>query len=393
MFNRCFLPGLICLLIFSGCGKKTPEKTQSVPVAHTDTFDTDTLPRTSITFILGKDENTGNPYYSLANDYYRMSDADKTEIVIDSMVSLLEVRNYLDDHRPANGRPWGLINLVTHGNEFVDLSVWVTPTGARVSEESLQKAMADSVLRPLDSLAIDKKTVFHLHGCAVGNNTGLLNFLGIAFGGKENPARVKASKMFEYYTYLTKNKDPRMVQHYYARVWYTFYHVDSMPERTDLAEQLKTKYPDDSIEWLEAVYRQHPDNPSEAYHLNLKIPVVWEDFYESKAQLPDLRTRAKQSKWLENKTEFLTLIQKTRIPREYFRIKYYTLIYNQDNDTIYSNKVKGMAGVICVVKPQLRKSGSTDAKYLPFIPAENDRTFFGFSDSPAFIPTMTAARP
>ncbi len=377
-FKQYFFSGFVLCITLASCFENKPaEETAEVVAASADTVDTDTFPRSSITFILGKDENTRNPYYSLANQYYRLSESEKTEIVIDSLISLLEVRNYLEDHRPANGRPWGLINLVTHGNEFVDLSVFTSRFGCRVSEESLLKAVSDTVFKPLDSLLVDKKTLFNLHGCAVGNNIGLLNAVGIAFGGKQNPARVKASKMFEYYAYLSQNKDPQSIRHYYAKVWYAYYKIDSVQNDADLVRQFKKRYPNDSIDWLEAIHRQYPSNPSEAYHMNLNIPVIWEDFYESKSELPDLRTKAKQTKWVDDKTEFLALMQKTRIPREYFNVKFYMLVYNKDSTTLYSNKVKSKAGVICILKPMLSKEDSEKIKYPPFVPLPEDTAYFG----------------
>ncbi len=363
------------MIFCSCCENKTNEKSVTViPLTQTDT-----IARTSITFILGKDDNTRNPYYALANQYYRLSETEKTEIVIDSLISLTEVRNYLAVHRPVNKRPWGLINLVTHGNEFVDLSVYVSPTGSRVSEESLQKAIDDSVFLPLDSLTIDDKTLFNLHGCAVGNNTRLLNLLGVAFGGGPTPALVKASRMFEYYAYLSPNKNPQSIRHYYARVWYGYYKVDSLPDEQILTAQLKNKYPNDSVDWVQALRRQYPSDPSQVYHMNLHIPVVWEDFYESKNEMPDLRTKAKQDKWVDDKTEFLALLSKTAIPREYFRIKFYTLTYSRDSGIIYSGKVKGMAGIICIIKPEVKAVDVQGIKHLPYIPADNDNQFFSYS--------------
>jgi hypothetical protein len=374
-------PGLIvCMMLTSCFENKREEAAGKQTVKLSDSIDTDTFPRRSITFILGKDENTRNPYYSLANEYYRLSDSEKTEIVIDTFVSLLEVRNYLANHRPENGRPWGLINLVSHGNEFIDLSVLVSPTGARVSEESLRKAIDDSVFRPLDSIAADKKTLFNLHGCSVGNNTALLNALGIAFGGNEKPARVKASKLFEYYACLSQNNNPQIIRHYYARVWYAYYKADSVPGEDALAKQLKRKYPKDNVDWVEAIKKQYPSNPSEAYHINLNIPVSWEDFYENKNQLPDWSTKTKQLKWLEHKTEFLALMKKTNIPQEYFNIKFYVLNYNGDKGTVYSSKVKAKAGVTCIIKPVVRNSGLQNSNYLPFIPDSDDSVYFGFSE-------------
>src|SRR5205807_8032666 len=91
---------LIACLLISACSKKK----ESIAVSNTAV---DSLPRERITFILGKDENPRNPYYSLANDYYRLNDSEKTEIVIDTIFSLSGVMDYLAKNRPINGRPWG----------------------------------------------------------------------------------------------------------------------------------------------------------------------------------------------------------------------------------------------------------------------------------------------
>ena len=98
----------------------TPEA-DTVVVEEVDT-ETDTVPRTSITFILGEDNSTYNQYYTLANHYYRLSPDDRTEVVVEGLTALSQVLDYLRKHPSDNGRPYGLINLVSHGNEFVDLT-------------------------------------------------------------------------------------------------------------------------------------------------------------------------------------------------------------------------------------------------------------------------------
>jgi hypothetical protein len=373
--KKIFLYCLFFAFIFACSHKKEKEVTA---VSVSESPGTDTLPRKSITFILGKDESTRNPYYSLANDYYRLNDSDKTEIVIDTLISLLQVRDFLNTHRPENGRPWGLINLVTHGNEFIDLSVLVSPTGSRVSEKSLRKAIADSVFFPLDSTVIDKKTLFNLHGCAVGNNTALLNILSHAFGG-ERKVRFKASRMFEYYANLKQNKNPVWIRHYYSRVWYGYYRVDSLLDEKKLAAQLAMRYPADSVDWMAALQKQFPANPSEAYHINLNVPVVWDDYYHSIDSLPDLRTHKKQNTWLETKTEFLDLMKQTRIPRECFLVKFYRLNMQKDSLSFFVSRVKGMAGITCILQPVLSHEPVKGVPYPPLRPAENDSIYFRFS--------------
>ena len=336
-----------------------------------------TPPRSSITFILGKDEPGRNPYYTLANHYYRLNDSDRTEFVIDNLYTLLDVRNYLASHRPSNGKPWGVVNLVSHGNEFVDLGFYISRTGKRVSAESLRKAMSDGIIRPLDSTVLDEQTIFYVHGCSVGNNQPLLDALGLALGGKR-PANVQASKLFEYYTNLEGN-NPQSVRHYFAEVWYAFYRIDSGLVEDSLINQLQERYPEVNVDWKEALSREAPADPSEAYCMKILVPVIWEDFYKSPDQLPVLNTQRKQSRWVENNEEFLSLMEKTRIPREYFRIKFYRRIYERSDDTLYSNKAKAMAGVICIIRPLLERTISND-QYVPFRPSNSDACYFGFNE-------------
>src|SRR5881398_878797 len=104
LYSSLLLSALVVCLVLTACHKKQPVSNAASGA--------DTLSRARITFILGKDENPRNPYYSLANDYYRLNDSEKTEIVIDTIFSLSGVMDYLAKNRPVNGRPWGMINLV-----------------------------------------------------------------------------------------------------------------------------------------------------------------------------------------------------------------------------------------------------------------------------------------
>ncbi|MCC8147164.1 MAG: hypothetical protein LIO93_12195, partial [Bacteroidales bacterium] len=258
----------------------------------------DTVPRTSITFIMGKDNSEYNRYYALAGNYYRVSQDDKTEMVIDTEKSILGVCNYLRNHPPENGLPYGLVNLVSHGNEFLDLSALVYPKGPRTSVQTLEKALRDSVFLPLDTNIIDRHSLIYLHGCGVGNNQKLLDNLALAFGAAENGVKVKSSKLFEYYAYLTKNKNPQSIRRYFAKTWYAFYHPDSIPDNKGFVEILSKLYPEESVEWEEGVRKRFQTNPGDLYHFSFVVPVVWEEFYKEKSDVPLVNTRKRRTDWL-----------------------------------------------------------------------------------------------
>jgi len=374
---------LIILLVISclivSCVKKKQGTVASQPKHEKVIVALDTMPRTSITFILGKDDNSRNPYYSLANIYYRINKTDKTEVVIDTISSLLDVRNYLIKNPPKNGRPWGLINLVSHGNEFIDLTVKVAPNGARTSSQSLFEAIRDTVFRPLDSTIVDAKSFIYLHGCAVGNNTELLRMLGIAFGGTKRPVPVKATKLFEYYGYVSNNRNPQAIRRYVAKVWYAFHNADSFPPEAKLIQQLRIRYPKEKINWAEAIRRQFPSSPAEIYHIRLIVPVIWDDFYKRSELRPVLNTSAKQAQWLAGKPEFLALIKKTKIPYNFFNIKYFNAEFKTENGNYYAVRAKARAGVVCLIKPLLATIDSLRKRLEPFYPQPDDTICFGFS--------------
>jgi hypothetical protein len=339
----------------------------------------DTVPRTSITFIVGEDKSGYNQYYTLAGNYYRLNPDDKTELVIGTLTSILEVCNYLKNHPPQNHRPYGLINLVSHGNEFIDLSVLIHPKGVRASAASLIAAVRDSIFAPLDSSIIDSNTLIYLHGCAVGNNQQLLTALALAFGSNQNGVKVKASRLFEYYGYVSKNKNPQSIRHYFAKTWYAFQHPDSVFEQRNLVRQFANRYPNEQTHWAEGINRRFQANLSELYHFSFTVPVLWEEYYDDESTLPLLNSKTKKQEWLKQNKPLLTLLRKTHIPLDYFQFKYYTQKYIQNEEEVYVLRIKAKAEVICLIQPLLAENDSLQAMFVPFHPEKEDTLFFGFS--------------
>jgi len=387
MGKRIIILLFCCAVFFLSCQK---QQKAALPLVQGDVlreiqvFMADTVQRTSITFILGEDHTPYNQYYTLANHYYRLNPDDKTEIVIDSLISIKEVCDYLKAHPGKNNRPYGLINLVSHGNEFLDLRALAYPKGPRASAKTLLKAVQDSILLPLDTAILDGKSLIYLHGCAVGNNQELLNNLALAFGSRENGVKVKASKLFEYYSYLSKNKNPQSIRHYFARTWYAFYHPDSIPGDAGFVERFAASYPNDSVNWLEGVQRRFQSNPSEIYHYSFVVPVVWEDFYEEESEVPSVNSRKKRKEWLENNQPLLDLISLTNVPIDYFQFLYYKPKYMRNSKEIYSLRVRAKAGVMCLIQPVLATEDSLRAQLVAYQPAGDDPEYFQFSEIDGF---------
>ncbi len=376
------------------------------PVAPAVDSVTDTMaplaasqPRASITFILGEDHSQYNQYYTLANHYYRLNPTERTDMVVTGLTSLQQVLLYLRRHSPADGRPFGIINLVSHGNQFVDLAMTISPGGDRTSAETLREAMRRKQIVPLDSTVVDSLTVVFLHGCAVGHNQSLLNQLAEAFGGNRR-VTVKASKLFEYYAYPTASKNPQSIRHYYARVWYAFYRPDSAMSENDFVRQLNHRYPQDRVRWRSGLRRRFQEQPSDLYHYSFEVQCTWDDVYSTPNEIPAVNSRARRRQWVKDHPDFQGLMAKSQVPEEYFKLKFFRRTYQLADDSVaFGLHVRATAGVICLIQP-LTLPNVTSSTYLPcpsgapaptyssarsnlpFLPVSSDTTFFASSRMP-----------
>ena len=367
---------LIAAALLAAC-KGKPAVSVPPPAADTVEAAADTIQRSSITFIMGSDHSASNPYYSLAGYYYRLSADDRTDLVVDNLTSLSEVIKYLNAHPAPDSLPYGFVNLVCHGNGFVDLEPTVTRGGKRIAVASLQEAMEQGRLPLPDTSAVDSLTVIHLHGCGIGNNRPLLTAMRQAFG---NRPRVMASKLFECYTYGSANRNPQNIIHYYAHAWYAFHNPDSTPTPALLAKQFKQRYPHEHIDWRAALSRRSPSSPEEAYHFSYIVPCRYEEIYGTQQELPSLNSRRGRQQWEADNDDFRQLLASTGIDRQYYRVRFYRQTYIVDDSLMWGIKVKAHAGVVCVLKPMVELDSSSH-RLLPCRPQLDDTNVFSKTES------------
>ena len=157
------------------------------------------LSRPDITFLIGSDSETENPYFAKAAEYYRLDEEEGAEWVITNCKTLQEVNEYLRERHL--GRPWGRIQLVMHGNEWTGMGVPITAGGRRTSAAQLWTALEQGQLKPLPDSLLDARSEIHLQACALGRDEPLLQALAFAFGGfDEQRPRLYSSRYFVGYT-------------------------------------------------------------------------------------------------------------------------------------------------------------------------------------------------
>lgn len=308
--------------------------------------------RENITFILGEDREADNPYYDEATNYYRYNEKGKTEHVITSCRSLLEVRNYLAKNAPSNNQPWGLVNLVSHGNQWLGLSVRVVPEGKRSTPENIMESIDNSTFKPLPSYILDEESILYVHGCGIGNNPEILKSIGKAFGGKDTLPKVQASVLFEYYSSIKYNEVVIESQRYFAKVWHTNYKKGYRPENTVLSRRLKQEYPESTIDWQDALSREQPRWDGDIYHYTFEIPVKWVFPYPDKDSLPDLSSHPKQLEWIRYQDEIMETLKKIEIPEEKFNWWFRNVyVANEDGSRSPAIWLKGYSTILCVIQP------------------------------------------
>lgn len=262
--------------------------------------------REGITFIVGEDRNPDNRFYQAATDYYLTDSGARTEHLERSLRCLADVRDYLENHRPANGLPWGVVNIVTHSYEWGGLSVPVREGEGRADLTALRLAIGSGNLTPLPDSVVDCRTEFRIQGCALGRDTALLRLLGIAFGGPDlQRPRVGASRYFVYYESVRDGGQVVSADQFFADYWYVVYPKGQRPGNAELAKRLAERYPDDSVDWRAAMGRSGPRRPGDAYYRMLSLPATWVTIYPESAALPTLGTQAARRSWLETQAELL----------------------------------------------------------------------------------------
>lgn len=330
--------------------------------------------RESITFILGDDREPDNPYYTEAKKYYLHNEDGKTEYVITHCRSLLEVRNYLETHPPVNALPWGLVNLVSHGNQWLGLSVKVTPESKRTTTQELNEAIVNKSLTELPDSILDQQSILYIHGCGVGNNPQLIHAIAKAFGGSTTFPKVKASKHFEYYSSRKNNVAMLESQRYFAETWYTIYKRGYKPDNKILCSKLNTKYPNCDINWHDALSRERPRWTGDIYYYTFEVPVKWVIKYSEHDTLPDLTNQHQQIEWILAQSEIMTTLKEIEIPVEDFNWWFREVqLKNEDGSRSPAIWLKGYSTILCIIKPIVKENLYDSQAYYKNISASKEK--------------------
>lgn len=351
------------------------ESNLNLPEIHIDSLPQQEV-RNAITFILGKDKSDNNRYYEEATNYYAFNENGKTEHLVTNIRSLKGVLDFLQEYKPANGKPWGLINLVSHGNQWMGLSVKVTDNSKRATPERIRKHIKNKTLMPLSEAILDEYSVIFVHGCGLGNNRQLLKAIADAFGGQDSQVTVRASRLFEYYT---SEKDRYRVvssEKYLAQSYALSYKMGYQPEENVLIKKLQQAYADARIDWQDALKRTEPRFPGDTYHFTFEVPVKWVIPFDNIDSIPDLSTKEKQLAWIKTQPDIMVKLEAIDLPIEKFNW-WFRQVYVKGENSEKKPAVwlKGYATILSVLKALVVEDADT-GKTSPFRPSFNDNLYY-----------------
>lgn len=335
------------------------------------------IDRESITFILGEDKESNNPFYTEASNYYLYNEEGKTDHFVTGCKSLLEVQKYLENYRPENNLPWGMINLVSHGNQWMGLSVKVTPHSKRASTERVKEYIENDSLLQLSEIVIDAETEIFVHACGLGHNKQISQALAEVFKGGDQKPKVNASKLFEFYTSVKQDGSIIESERYYAEARFITYKMGYRPENKVVVNLLKNKYPNSEINFEDAISREIPRFTGDYYHYTFEVPVKWVIPYPDSASYPDLSTKAKQHKWISEQDEISDVLNRLNIPQNQFNWWFREVyVRNEDGSKSPAVWLKGYCTILCVINPLTEDEKTDRILKKPFIPDLNDKTYY-----------------
>ncbi|MFK5890031.1 MAG: hypothetical protein QM486_04800 [Flavobacteriaceae bacterium] len=303
----------------------------------------------SITFILGTDKHPDNPFYRYAENYYRFNAKDKTELVVTTCRSLVEVHNYLIRHKPKNKVPWRCINLVSHGNQYLGLSVKVTPKSKRASAQEIWKYCNNGTLKKLPEDVINQQTIIALHGCGLGNNKDLLTAVKSAFSTHLAMPKIEASAYFEYY--VAKPYNMQKVTRFLAKSYNINFKMGYKPSNKIIERRFKTKYKNDSVDWHAALSRKQASKIGAVFYMSFNVPVKWIFTYDGMKDVPNLDTKSDRLNWVKQNAKIINDLQKIAISPQQFNWWMRRVYIKEKDDTkVAALWVKGYSTSFNILK-------------------------------------------
>jgi hypothetical protein len=333
--------------------------------------------RENITFILGEDTKQTRRFYELSEQYFRYDSTDRTDHMVTSLRSLLEVRNYLEKNPPTNGQPWGLVNIVVHSNQWAGMNASVFLGGQRTTAQTLREALHQGEFQPLPDSLMDAISEIRVQGCALGKDRILLRLLAQAFGGddQQHPT-VRSSKLFSYFQADSSQSSGYL--HGLANSWFVFLKPGTWPSYEEIAARFKALYPKVKLNWGDALTREGPRFLGDAFSYKMRIPFRWTVVYPEQAAVPKIVTLNQKMAWLRSQKDLRNHLKKIGLSLDQFYWQVDPSFYQiEDGTDLPAVVARGKCKVVSVIRALTQPDPSNPKLLVPMKPAFDNPKFYG----------------
>lgn len=303
--------------------------------------------RKSITFIMGKDK-AGYNYFNLAERHFTFDKEESTDYMVKSCRSFEDLLYYLNQY-PEQEDPWGVINVVLHGNVWSGLSLPISNDGDRATPKNLVKMLVNSPLPKLKNTSIDTQTKVNFWGCGIGKNPIILSALDSMIKTENHTSPdLYVSPHFVVFKEMENGGAPKRIK---ASYWPYIFKRGYRPSASLIAQELKNQYPEKDIAWQEAVETEDIDTDEDVFQNSFHLPVSFTRIYETKKSRPDISNHDLKMHWIMAQDELLDQVDALDIAIDKFHWTVNKIVHTlEDGSKVPAIKAIGMATVLCVVE-------------------------------------------
>lgn len=299
--------------------------------------------RQSITFVMGEDKPNAS-FFSLAEDHFLYDPVEKTEKVIKYIRDLQSLILFLNDHSET---PYGLINVVVHGNMWSGLSTAIKAEGERSYPKELYKAILHGQLPTLQPGAVDNNTQVNIWACGIGKNPLINIALDMLFTNSDG-RRADLYVSTDFVIFYERERGP--AGRTSASYWPYFFRQGYRPSESVILNALKRKFPKDTVAWGTALKNRSYVH-AEPFSTTFDIPVQWLVIYETKEERPSIETLEEKILWVSSQNELMGKIESLNIPLEDFNWTVDKIIYTDSlGDQHPAIRAIGMSTVLCILE-------------------------------------------
>jgi len=326
--------------------------------------------RETITFVFGPDDDAEHPLTALARAYYQDDPLERTDRVVEDLGSLVEALNYLQDQPPANGQPWGIVNIVAHGNDAGIFGVPLLRGGDPISPEKLSQAMRDRLLKPLPRTILDEQSEIRLIGCALGRNTQLLRLLSRALEQRKGHRPSVGSSIF----YTSFGSTSGQIFHCLARACVVPMRTSEHVGDAQVDKRIRSCAREIGTDAQAVSRRTGPRFLGDSYGHVAEGSFRWLAVFPPPTSPPLIETAYHRDRWLSGDPDFRRYLAINRIPwepRQWTVTPSTTAGQHLDSPSIV---VRGKVKKLFLVKPLVREDPS--GAIVPLSPSWRDTSYY-----------------